>query len=57
MQTSPSHSSSRDPQRLARNLILNGMPVSPVIAAQLEALGINVGDFTNRILARLEFLR
>jgi hypothetical protein len=57
MQTSPSHSSLRDPQRIARHAILNGVPVPPKVAAQLEALGIDVGKLEYRLKQTMEFSR
>jgi hypothetical protein len=57
MQTSPSHSSLRDPQRIARHAILNGIPIPPRTAAQLEALGIDVGALERRIIMSMEFVR
>jgi len=43
------------PSRLARAAILNGLPVPPAVAAQLEAIGINVGDLEARIKQSMEF--
>lgn len=54
MQTSPSHSSTRDPQRIARAAVMNGVAIPAVTAAQLEARGINVGDLENRIRQSME---
>jgi hypothetical protein len=48
---------SLDAQRIVRAAILNGVPIPPRAAAQLEARGINVGDLENRIIQNMEFTK
>ena len=37
------------PYRIARAAVLNGVAIPATVVAQLEALGVNVGEFENRI--------
>jgi hypothetical protein len=46
-----------DPQRIARAAILNGIQIPPLVAAQLEALGVNVGELEQRLRQSMEFVR
>jgi hypothetical protein len=47
----------QDPLRIARAAILNGVPVPPVAAAQLEARGVDVGALEIRLRQNFEFRR
>lgn len=52
------HSPSPKPDvflHMARNQVLSTGRVSPTCAAVLEARGINVGEFENRLLQNQEF--
>jgi hypothetical protein len=46
-----------NPMRIARAAVLNGLPISPRVAAMLEAQGINVGELEQRIRQNMEFTR
>lgn len=46
---------SPDPLRIARAAVLNGLPIPPATAAQLEARGVNVGDLERRLRQNLEY--
>jgi hypothetical protein len=50
-------SPSRDPQRIARAAILNGVPIPAVTVAQLQARGVNVGELEARLRQNMEFVR
>jgi hypothetical protein len=51
MQTSPLL---EDPQRIFRAAIMNGVTPPPVVVAQLEARGVNVGELETRLRQSLE---
>lgn len=51
MQTSPSH----NPQAIARQHVLNGQPIPAYVAAQLEAINIDVGALEYRLRQSQEF--
>ena len=46
-----------NPMRVARAAILNGGPVPPTIAAQLQAIGVNVGELEQRLKQSMELRR
>lgn len=52
MQTQPQHQS---PQRLFRAAILNGVAPPADVIAQLEAVGINVGELEARLRQSFAF--
>lgn len=47
----------QDPNRIARAAILNGVPIPAIVAAQLQARGVNVGELEQRLLASMEFAK
>lgn len=55
MQTS--HLLKGDPSRMFRAAILNGVAPPPIVVAQLEARGINVGELETRIRENAGFVR
>lgn len=57
MLTSHSREQYLDPSRIARNAVLNGLPIPAQAAAQLEARGINVSDLEARLRLNQEFRR
>jgi hypothetical protein len=47
----------KDPHRIARAAILNGVPIPAVTVAQLQARGVNVGELEARLRQNMEFVR